>query len=72
MKTIFLVAAALAAFAVILPAHAKARYRALPGAYWGSYGTHYMVPFYRGNSYEPDPFIRGQIRRDIPLRYRGQ
>jgi hypothetical protein len=38
----------------------------LPPGYWGR--AHPTAPFY-GDSTDPDPFIRGQILRDIPEQY---
>jgi hypothetical protein len=47
-------------------ANAQVRYRQLPPGYLGhAYPT---APFYR-DSTDPDPFIRGQILRDIPEQY---
>jgi hypothetical protein len=66
MKTIFLAGVALTVVMLSPPADAQVRYRQLPPEYSGrAYPT---APFYR-NSTDPDPFIRGQILRDIPERY---
>ncbi len=70
MNSILLAGAALALIAFSVPAGAATRYRTVPRAYQGVPPT---APFYRGGSYygEPDPFIRGQILRDVPLRDRS-
>jgi hypothetical protein len=72
MNKILVVGAALALIAVSVPAGAATRYRTVPRAYQ-DYGVPPTAPFYRGGGYygEPDPFIRGQIQRDIPLRDRS-
>ncbi len=69
MKTIILAAgAALVLIVCSLQADARIRYRADPGEYRYAPST---APVYRGGSrsYDPDPFIRGQIQRDIPEKY---
>jgi len=68
MKTAFLAAAALA---IAFSPAADARHRAVHGAYSGGNGTYQTAPFHRGDS-DPDPFIRGQLLRDIPEKYHGQ
>jgi hypothetical protein len=84
MKTMLFAGAALAAVAFSVPANAQpywgypAPYWGSPGPYWGSPGGYwgyrnYTAPYSlygRGYYSEPDPFIRGQIRRDVPLRNR--
>jgi hypothetical protein len=73
MKPILLAGVALAIL-VSTPAGARVHHRASPGPYWSSYGS--TAPLYRGYrgrfSTDPDPFIRGQIRRDIPESDRGE
>jgi hypothetical protein len=78
VKTILFAGAALAVLAFSLPADARnhayrrAYAHAHPHAYWGDYAPYYSSPFYRGRGlyYERDPFIRGQILRDLPLKDR--
>ena len=75
MKRFILGGAVLAAL-VSLPAGAQVRYRVAPShrvapyyrvAPYG-YSPPITSPFHRGSSYlaEPDPFIRGQLLRDLP------
>ena len=65
MKVIFFFGVVLTVVTFSLPADAQFRYR--QQGYWGLNFT--SAPFYR-DSTDPDSFIRGQIRRDIPLRNR--
>lgn len=66
MKTMFLAGAMLTGVLLSLPADAQVRYRHFPQVHWSR--TYPTAPFYR-DSTDPDPFIRGQILRDIPERY---
>jgi hypothetical protein len=74
LKTILLAGLALAA--VTVAADARVYHHGYRGGYWGGYGgygggNYITSPFFRSGLYgEPDPFIRGQIMRDIPLRDR--
>jgi len=70
MKTAFLAGAALA-IAFSPAADANVRHRAVHGAFSGGNRTYQAAPFHRGGA-DPDPFIRGQLLRDIPEEYHGQ
>jgi hypothetical protein len=75
MKAIVLAGATLAVIACALPADARTRYvrhYAHARTYYPAPRTYsqepYTSPFFRGRSYydERDPFIRGQVLRDLP------